>query len=253
MSEETEGRSGRSVQSQSRWSISPLQAALGLISIVSAVLAVVLTDQRELLIAVVSVCLLLISFDYAMRNQPPSNRDVVVAARRDLVDSIKRELRLDDNGWYTLTETGNVRCWYPSAAQDDTAPPNPLAAETFQDHESAGVAVPTVGWKIIEQTTGSLPQTQTPQAIEEALELCRQRELVSEWDIEERRAEAASTTIDIRLKEPRAKQTSADGAIVVSLLGAAVAAMVERPVQARLADSDGPGRVVVLQILSRER
>ncbi len=253
MSNQPRGQSDGSVQSRSRRSISPLQAALGLISIVSAVLAVVLTDQRELLIAVVSVCLLLTSFDYAMRNQPPSNRDAVIAARRDLMDGIKQELRLNDNGWYTPTETGTVRCWYPSAAQADTAPPNPLAAETFQDHESAGVAVPTVGWEIIEQMTGSLPQTQRRQAIDEALKLCRQRDLVSEWNIERRRTEAASATMDIRLEEPRARQTSADGAILVSLLGAAVAAMVERPVQARLADSDGPGRVVVLQILSRER
>ncbi len=253
MSEETESRSDRSVQAGPKWSISPLQVPLGLVSIVSAILAILLTDQRGLLIAVISVCLLLVSFDYAMRNQPSSNRDAVVAARQELVDGITRELRLDNSGWYTPTETGTVRCWYPSAAQEDAAPPNPLAAETFQDHDSAGVAVPTVGWEIIKQTTGSLPRTQTRQAIDEALELCRRKNLVSEWDIEERRAEASSTSVDIRLEEPRARQTSADGAILVSLLGAAVAAMVECPVQARTVDSGGPGRVVVLQILSRDR
>jgi hypothetical protein len=230
---------------------SSLQLALGFLTVLSLLAAVVLAEQRTLLLAVAAVCLLFVVFDYAMRGSGHSLSAAAVSAQADLIADIERELHLDSDGWYVPTEGGTVRRWHASTELSAAPPPAPLPAGAFHDDEIAGVSVPTIGWAFLDQTDAELPSGEADQAIEDALTICRQTGLVSEWETEIRTAGQHSETVfDIRLTYSGSVPGDERSTLTLSLLGTAIAGIATSPVQLTVADAEGRRRTVRVHVLS---
>jgi hypothetical protein len=177
-----------------------------------------------------------------------------VSAQADLLADIERELHLDSDGWYVPTEGGTVRRWHASTELSAAPPPAPLPAGAFHDGEIAGVSVPTIGWALLEQTDAELPAGEASTAIEEALTICRQTGLVTEWETEARTAGQHSESVfDIRLT--CSKSVPEDERIdpALSLLGTAIASVSASPVQLTVTGAEQRTQVVRIRVLSRER
>jgi hypothetical protein len=233
---------------------SSLQLALGFLTVLSLLAAVVLAEQRTLLLAVAAVCLLFVVFDYAMRGSGHSRSAAAVSAQADLLADIQRELHLDGDGWYVPTEDGTVRRWHASTEVSATYPPAPLPAGAFHDDEIAGVSVPTIGWALLAQTDAELPSGEVSTAVEEALTICRQAGLVTEWETEARTTGQHSESVfDIRLT--CSKSVPEDERInpALSLLGTAIAGIAASPVQLTVTDAEQRTQVVRIRVLSGER
>jgi hypothetical protein len=243
----------------SRWErllaqASSLQLALGFLTVLSLLAAVVLAEQRTLLLAVAAVCLLFVVFDYVMRGSGYSVSAAAVTARAKLIVDIKRELYLDDDGWYVPTEDGTVRRWHASTEVSATYPPAPLPAGVFHDDEIAGVSVPTIGWALIEQTDVELPSGEASTAVDEGLTVCRQAGLVTEWETEPRTAGQHSESVfDIRLTCSRSVSEDERIDPALSLLGTAIAGVAASPVQLTVTDAEQRTQVVRIRVLSGER
>lgn len=231
--------------------VSPLQAALGLLMGVSGLGAVLFAGQRTVLLAVAVVCLLLISFDAAMGRSSPPHRTAAVTAHTELITELERELRLNNDGWYAPTETGSIRCWYASTGEESQTPPVPLPEGLFHDDENAGVAIPPIGWEIIEQTDDPLPTQELLPGIKTALTTCQQAGLISEWKFESYPSEDSDQSEStIRLTDTSPAPSSADGTLILSLLGTATATILEQPVQVTLSDINRRERTVILRVSS---
>ncbi|WP_136601228.1 hypothetical protein [Salinigranum halophilum] len=233
---------------------SSLQLALGLLTVLSLLAAVVLAEQRALLLAVAAVCLLFVVFDYAMRGSGHSLSAAAMTAQADLIADIERELHLDSDGWYVPTEGGTVRRWHASTGLSAAPPPAPLPAGAFHDDEIAGVSVPTIGWALLEQTDAELPSRQASTAIEEALTICRRTGLVTEWETEARTAGQHSESVfGIRLTYSGSVPRDERIDLTLSLLGTAIAGIAASPVQLTVNDAEQRRRVVRIRVLSSGR
>jgi len=233
---------------------SSLQLALGFLTVLSLLAAVLLAEQRTLLLAVAAVCLLFVVFDYAMRGSGHSLSAAAVSAQADLIADIERELHLDSDGWYVPTEGGTVRRWHASTELSAAPPPAPLPAGAFHDDEIAGVSVPTTGWALLEQTDAELPSEQASTAIEEALTICRRTGLVTEWETEARTAGQHSESVfGIRLTYSGSVRGDERSDLTLSLLGTAIAGITTSPVRLTVDDAEQRRRVVRIRVLSGGR
>jgi hypothetical protein len=233
---------------------STLQIALGLLAGLSMLAALPLSGQRALLLSVAAVCLLLATFDYAMDGSGNDPHEAVLTAHTELMADIKRELHLNDDGWYVPTEAGEVRRWYASAEVTASPPPVPIPAGTFHDGETAGVSVPTVGWALVEQTQEALPSGDADEAIEEALGLCQQTGLVTEWETERRSGdENAEAMFDIRVRATAGRPEDSSDDFAMSLLGTVVADITGRPVQVVADEIERRPQTVTVRVLSGEQ
>jgi hypothetical protein len=233
---------------------SSLQVGLGFLTVLSVLAAVVLAEQRTLLLAVAAVCLLFVAFDYAMRSSGHSLSAAAVSAQADLIADIEHELHLDSDGWYVPTEGGTVRRWHASAELSAAPPPDPLPAGAFHDDERAGVSVPTIGWALLEQTDTELPSGEASTAIEEALTICRRTGLVTQWETEARTAGQHPESV-FGIRVTCSKSVPEDERIdpALSLLGTAIAGIASSPVQLTVDDAEQRQRVVRIRVLSGER
>jgi hypothetical protein len=240
----------------SRWEhlfaqVSSLQLALGLLTVLSLLAAVVLAEQRTLLLAVAAVCLLFVVFDYAMRGSGHSVSAAAVTAQAELISDIERELHLDSDGWYVPTEGGTVRRWHASTELSAAPPPVPLPAGVFHDGEIAGVSVPTIGWALLAQTDPELPSGEANTAIEEALTICQRTGLVTEWETEARTTgQNSETAFDIRLTCSGSMPGDEGSDLTLSLLGTAIADIAGSPVQLTVNNAEQQRRVVRVRVLS---
>ncbi|WP_143165361.1 hypothetical protein [Halobaculum gomorrense] len=233
---------------------SSLQVALGFLTVLSLLAAVVLAEQRTLLLAVAAVCLLFVVFDYAMRGSEHSLSAAAMTAQADLIADIERELHLDSDGWYVPTEGGTVRRWHPSTEVSATYPPDPLPTGAFHDDEIAGVSMPTIGWALLEQTDAELPSEQASTAIEEALTICRRTGLVTAWETEARTTGHHSESVfNIRLTCSGSLPGDEGSDPALSLLGTAIAGIAASPVRLTVTDAEQRRRVVRIRVLSGER
>jgi hypothetical protein len=210
----------------------------------------VLAAQRTLLLAVAAVCLLFVVFDHAMRGSGHPLSAAAVSARADLIADIERELHLDSDGWYVPTEGGTVRRWHASAEQSAAPPPAPLPAGAFHDDEIAGVSVPTIGWALLEQSDAELPSGRANTAVEEALTICRQAGLVTEWKTETRTTGPRSESVfGVQLTCSGSVPGDGGSSFTLSLLGTAVAGIAASPVQLTVTDAEQRRRVVRIRVL----
>lgn len=250
MSPDVEARTMASRRERLLAQASSLQLALGFLTVLSLLAAVVLAEQRTLLLAVAAVCLLFVVFDYAMRGSGHSLSAAAVSAQADLIADIERELHLDGDGWYVPTERGTVRRWHASTELSAAPPPAPLPAGAFHDDEIAGVSVPTIGWALLEQTDAELPSREASTAIKEALTICRQTGLVAEWETEARTAGQHSESVfGIRLTYSGSVSGDDRSDLTLSLLGTAIAGIAASPVQLTVDDAEQQRRVVRVRVL----
>lgn len=254
MSPDAEARTMASSRERLLAQASSLQLALGFLTVLSLLAAVVLAEQRTLLLAVAAVCLLFVVFDYAMRGSGHSLSAAAVSAQADLIADIERELKLNDDGWYVPTENDTVRRWHASTEVSATYPPDPLPTGALHDDEIAGVSVPTIGWALIEQADAELPSGGANAAVDEGLTICRQAGLVTAWETETNSAGQHSESVfDIRLT--CSKSVPEDERIdpALSLLGTAIAGIAASPVQLTVDDVEQRIQVVRIRVLSGER
>jgi len=227
--------------------VSCLQVGLSLVATLSLLIAVPLAGQRPLLLAVAVVCLLFILFDYAMSGATHSLSEAAATAHAELVADIERELHLDSDSWYVPTESGAVRRWHASTEASASSPPMPLPSGAFHDAELAGVSVPTIGWALLQQTDVTVSSNDATEAIEEALTVCQQTELVTEWALENHTmAEKSTSVFDIRVTMSR------DGTetFILSLLGTTTASVSGCPIQVVVTGAEQRQRSVTVRVLS---
>jgi hypothetical protein len=225
--------------------------ALGFLTVLSLLAAVVLAEQRTILLAVAAVCLLFVVFDHAMRGSSHSVPAAAVSAQAELIADIKRELHLDSEGWYVPTEKGTIRRWHASTELGTEPPPVPIPTGMFHDGEIAGVSVPTVGWKLLNQTDAEIQSEDMTTAIEEALTICQRTGLVTRWETETRTTGQNSETVfDIRMTYPRPVPEDDESELTLSLLGTAMSAIVTSPVQLVINNVEQQRREVEVRVLS---